>query len=108
MGIGTALIYKKDDADKANNTAFFIFPIAAALLYLISYLMAPIAADVFKEPDIETIIRILSLTFVILSFGTVPSFLLDKNLDFAKKAIPQVLPKIGYGIVAIWLAFQGH
>ena len=37
MGIGAALIYNQKDVDKANNTAFFIFPILAVLLYLISY-----------------------------------------------------------------------
>jgi O-antigen/teichoic acid export membrane protein len=37
LGIGTALIYKKDDVDLATNTAFFILPSVAAifLLYLI-------------------------------------------------------------------------
>jgi len=107
MGIGSALIYKKDDLDKAANTAFFLFPVIAAVFYIISYFIAPLAADFFYEPRLSTIIRALSFIFVIWSFGTLPSILLDKNLDFKKKVIPQIIPKIGYGITAISLALGG-
>lgn len=107
LGIGAALIYKKDDVDKAANTAFFLFPTAAAIFYVISYFIAPLAADFFNEPQVEAIIMALSLVFVIWSFGTLPSILLDKNLEFKKKVIPQILPKIGYGIATISLALSG-
>jgi O-antigen/teichoic acid export membrane protein len=108
MGIGTALIYKKDDTGKAANTAFFLFPVIALVFYVISYFIAPLAADFFNEPQVSTIIRVLSFIFVIWSFGTLPSILLDKNLDFKKKVIPQIIPKIGYGITATWLALSGY
>ena len=107
MGIGTALIYRKDDGDKAANTAFFLFPVIAAGFYVISYFIAPLAADFFNEPQVSAIIRALSFIFVIWSFGTLPSVLLDKNLDFKKKVIPQIIPKIGYGLTAISLALSG-
>jgi O-antigen/teichoic acid export membrane protein len=108
LGIGTALIYKKDDVDMATNTAFFILPIVAVIFYVISYFIAPFAADFFKESQLEAIIRVLSLIFVIWSFGTLPSILLDKNLEFKKKMIPQIIPKIGYGIASVMLALNGY
>jgi len=74
---------------------------------VISYFIAPLAADFFNEPQVEPIIRALSFIFVIWSFGTLPSILLDKNLDFKKKVIPQIIPRIGYGIAAITLALSG-
>ncbi|MDJ1420745.1 MAG: lipopolysaccharide biosynthesis protein [Candidatus Methanoperedens sp.] len=107
LGIGTALIYKKDSVDKAANTAFFLFPMFAVIFYVVSYLIAPSAAYFFNEPEVEAIIRALSFIFVIGSFWALPNSLLDKNLEFKKKIIPQVVPKIGYGIVAISLALNG-
>lgn len=107
FGIGAALIYKKDNIDKAANAAFFIFPAVATLFFIISYLIAPLAADFFNEPQVEDIIRALSFVFVIWSFGLLPNVLLAKDLEFKKQAIPQILPKIGYGIIAVWLAFNG-
>lgn len=108
MGIGTALIHKKEEADKAANAAFFLFPVIAAIFYVISYSIAPLAADFFKEPQLEPIIRALSLIFVIWSFGTLPRILLTKNLEFQKNVLPQIIPKIGYGLTAIYLAFSGY
>lgn len=107
MGVGTALIYTKKDYDKTANTVFFLLPGLAAVFYVICYFVAPLAADFFNEPDITAIIRVLGLIFVIQSFWGLPSGMLDKNLEFNKGAIIQILPKIGYGISAIWLALNG-
>jgi O-antigen/teichoic acid export membrane protein len=108
FGVGAALIHRKDDIDKASNTAFFLFPIAASVFYIVSYLTSPLIAGFFNEPQVEPIIKVLSLAFVILSFQTTPYLLLAKNLQFKKNIIPDILSKIGYGIVAIILAFKGY
>ncbi len=107
MGIGAALIHEKEDVDKSANTAFFLFPLIAAGFFFISYFIAPFAADFYHEPQINSIIRSLSFIFIISSFGTLPNILLDKNLEFNKKVIPQILSKVGYGITAVWMAFSG-
>lgn len=107
MGMGAALIYKKDNVDKAANTAFFLFPIFGAVFYIVSYFIAPLAADFFNEPQIETVIRVLSFVLFISSLWVLPNNILDKRLEFKKKVIPLTLPRIGYGITAIWLAIHG-
>ena len=107
LGIGSALIYKEDDVDKAANTAFFLFPSVAIFFFLISYFVAPLVSDFFNEEQLTIILRVLSLSFVIWSFGTLPSILLDKNLEFKKQVFRQVAPKIIYGIVTVGLAISG-
>jgi len=107
LGIGSALVYKKNEVDIAANTAFILFPISGMIFYIISYYIAPLSASFFNEPEISDIIRVISFTFVIWSFGTLPNILLDKDLEFKKKVIPQTIPKIGYGIIAISLALKG-
>jgi O-antigen/teichoic acid export membrane protein len=107
LGIGSALIYKNEDINKSANTAFFLFPSIAIAFFLISYIIAPYASDFFREEQLGTIIRVLSLSFVIWSFGTLPSVLLDKSLEFKKQALRQIIPKLGYGIITILLALRG-
>lgn len=107
LGIGPALIHRKEDKDVAADTAFFIFPAVAVIFYAISYFIAPAAADFFREEELEILIRVLSLTFVIWSFGNLPRTLLTKDLEFKKMVIPQLLPKISYGVVAIVMALLG-
>lgn len=109
LGLGATLIYKKDDADyTAANTAFILLPLAASTLFLIAYFSAPHIAVFFDNPAVEPIVRVLALTFVISSFGTVPSMLLEKELEFKKKVVPETVPIIGYAGVAICLAMNGY
>jgi O-antigen/teichoic acid export membrane protein len=107
LGIRPALIHRKDERDAAANTAFLIFPTVALIFYAISYLIAPIAAQFFHAEQITVLIRVLALTFVIWSFGSLPKALLIKDLEFKKLVIPRLLPNITYGAVAIVMALKG-
>ena len=109
LGFGTALIYKKDDpGHTAANTAFILLPIVALVLFVLAYLSAPYIALFYDTATVEPIIRVLALTFVISSFSTVPSLLLEKELEFRKKVIPEVVPVAGYACVAIGLALHEY
>ena len=108
LGIGPALIHRKEERGVAADTAFYIFPAVALIFYAVSYFIAPAAAVFFREADLEILIRVLSLTFVIWSFGNLPRTLLTKDMEFKKLVIPQLLPKVSYGAVAIIMAFQGY
>ena len=109
LGFGATLIYKKDDSEHtAANTAFILLPLVASALFLIAYFAAPYIAIFFDNAAVEPIVQVLALTFVISSFGTVPSMLLEKELEFKKKVLPETVPIIGYACVAIWLAINGY
>lgn len=109
LGFGAALIYKKDDSDHtAANTAFILLPIVASVLFVLVYLSAPYVAIFFDNAAVEPIVRVLALTFIISSFGTVPSMLLEKELEFKKKVLPETVPVAGYACVTIWLALHGY
>ncbi len=108
MGLGHALIYRKEDHEKASNTAFLIIPAVAVVLYGLIYLVAPFAADFFENNSVEPIIKVMALSIVIHSFGTVPAMRLEKELMFRKKLIPETAPKLIYALVAISLAYLGH
>jgi len=51
---------------------------------------------------------VLSLAFVIWSYGSLPRILLTKDLRFKTMVIPKILSKIGYGAIAIVMAFCGY
>jgi O-antigen/teichoic acid export membrane protein len=109
LGFGAALIYKKDDSNHAAaDTAFILLPVVASILFALAYLSAPSIAIFFNNTETEPIIRVLALTFVISSLGTVPSMLLEKELEFKKKVLPEVLPQVGYAVVTIGLALYGY
>jgi len=106
-GIGQAMIQKKENIDAMADSAFFTFPIISFLLCAVLYFVAPVAAEFFKDAELIGIIRVLSLTLVIWSFGSLPQTLLTKRLEFKKLAGPRILSRIGYGTVTILMALLG-
>jgi len=109
LGFGNALIYRKKDTDynDAANTAFLLIPVTAFTLFIIAYFLAHKVALFFNNVESEPVIKILALTFLISSFGTVPSMLLEKELEFKRKLVPETIPKLGYSLVTIFLAIYG-
>ncbi len=110
FGVGASIIYLKDDSKDriVANTAFIMLPIVAIILFVLAYLFAPYIALFYNTTLIEPIIKVLALTFVISSFGTVPSILLEKELEFKKKVLPETVPILGYACVTIVLAINGY
>ena len=107
FGIGQAIIQKKENTEVMADSAFVIFPVVSFFLYVILYLAAPIIAEFFKNAELMNIIRVLSLSLVIWSFGSLPQTLLTKSLEFKKLAVPRLLSRVSYGTVTIIMAFLG-
>lgn len=109
LGLGSTLIYRKDDSHyTAANTAFILLPLVAFILFLIAYFSASYVALFFNNEAVKPIIQVLALMFVISSFGTVPSTLIEKELEFKKKILPETVPILGYACTALWLAINGY
>jgi len=104
LGLAQALIYRAGDVEEAASTAFFLVLAWGVLLCLLIGAMASQTALFFNEPDATAVIRALALTLVISSFGVVPSALLEKELEFKRKVLPEFLPVAGYALLAVGLA----
>ena len=107
MGIESALIYRKDQAKEAANTAFIILPIVSILLYAVVYFSAHYMALFYGNELIESITRISALTLIILSLGSVQFTLLTKELDFRRRMTPEFVSSIVYTLSTVYMAFQG-
>lgn len=107
LGLGAALIQRKHSVGESANTAFVLNLLAGILLTIITFLLAPFAADFFKEGQITIILRWLGLTFLLNSLGSVHNTLLQRELNFQKKIIPELGNTISKAIVSIGLALSG-
>jgi PST family polysaccharide transporter len=109
LGFEAALIYRKDDKEyKAANTAFILILITGTILFVLAYFSSPIVAMIFNNATVEPVVKVLAFTFIIFSFGAVPSTLLEKELEFKKKVLPETLAVLGHAAVAITLAILGY
>ncbi len=108
VGIGAALIQKKDELKKHDLASTFTFQqvlvfIVVTIIYLIS---APIA-NKYNLPDGGVwFIRVFSLSLFLTSLKTIPSILLERKLHFGKLVIPEMIEVIVFQVVAITLAIN--
>jgi len=107
MGFSAALIYRKGDIRKAADTTFVLLLLIATLLFLTLFLSAPAVAGFFRTPELTAVLRVLSFNILISSLGQVPLSLLAKNLAFRERLLPDLVPTLSYGVVAIFCALMG-
>lgn len=107
MGVGSALIYRRDRIEEAANSAFYLSLVAGVLLCAGAFVAAPLAADYFRQDLVEPMLRLMSFTFVISAFGSVQAFLLQKEMQFRKTALLELAPAIGYLLTSVLFALAG-
>lgn len=107
MGVSQALIQRQEDIEEAADSAFVLLPLTGTALSALIMVLAPAIGDFFDIPQSVAIIRVLAIGLVISSFGLVPSTLLQKDLRFKRRFIPEIAPIGGYCLVATVTAFSG-
>lgn len=106
-GLGGALIMEKELNKRNCGTIFFFNIIISFTLYIIIYFLAPYIENFYDIKGLATITRILSLVFVINSFGIVPTSIMYYKLKFKVLTIINLNATIFAAILSIILAIMG-
>ena len=107
LGLGAAVIQRKDDVEESAQTVFLLNLVIGAVLTAVTFLAAPLVASFFREPLVTPLLRVLGFTFVLESLGSMHVVLLKRNLDFRRKLVPDVGRSLVKGIVAVSTAATG-
>ena len=110
LGLGAALIYRKDGIQKATNTAFLLTALTGFLLSVLSFLLAPYVGFFFNLQGGEAtlVIRVLFVKIFIDSLGLIQASLLEKELMFKRKTLAEASFGVAQGVVSIALALLGY
>lgn len=107
MGTSAALIQKKEHSATLASTVFFTNIVIGLGLSLTVYLVAPLIASIYGEPDVAKLLQILSLVFFIASVGFVHSALLRREMNFASVVKAEVLANLISSVLCVYLALNG-
>ncbi|MEK6750946.1 MAG: lipopolysaccharide biosynthesis protein [Chloroflexota bacterium] len=107
LGLGVALIQRREDVDEAANTVFTINLIIGILLSVVVVPIAPLVAEYFKEPMVTPVLRWLGVSFAINALGSVHVIWLMRELDYRRKFIPDMGNTLVKGVASIGLVFAG-
>lgn len=107
LGLGSALIQRKELDARTTNTAWTLRVVFGAAAFCMAFLASRLAAVGFGDPVVSVVVVVLSLDFLISSIGFIPSFLMMRGLDYRRWIQPMIAGAVVRTAVACWLALHG-
>ena len=105
-GFNTALIHKLDRDELDYSTALFTNIFIGVSSYLVIFLCAPLIAKFYDLPALTQVMRVLSITLVINSFGIVQNAKFTIKVDFKSLAKASLTASIISGALGIFVAYK--
>lgn len=106
-GLSTAIIRTKDASPEDYSTVFYFNIFVSTGFYVILFFAAPLIANFFKEPILVPLTRLITLVFLINSFGIIQNAILIKSINFKKQTICNLSGLGVSAIISTIMAFQG-
>lgn len=106
-GIGSAMVQQQGDAHTLAKVAFLLSFSLGVLMTALVFFSAPLVAEMFDEPRLVNIMRILAPVFLLSTLSSVQDSWLKKHFLFSKRVLPQIVSVVVKAVVSIGLAFSG-
>ena len=107
MGIGQALIQKKDLTASDVRCAFTLTAGIGILCTGLAWIIAPFARHLLDTPEIVPVVRALAISFLLTNLSLTSVSLLRRRLEFGLAAIVETASyAIGAGLLGVFLAWM--
>jgi O-antigen/teichoic acid export membrane protein len=107
FGLGTALILRQDLTRAQVSAVFWVVASTSLLLTGLTMVAAGAISRIYGEPGLAWPLRLLCLTFLLNSLGTVPYSLLTKNINLRRRSLAEAFGVTASALVALSLAYLG-
>ncbi len=106
-GLASALIQRKDADPRAVRQMFGMLILLNVGLAALQFVMAPLAAAYFRNPEVTYLLRVQALLHLTTPFIVLPYALLARKMEFGKQAGVNLLSAIAGAAVALTGALSG-
>jgi len=108
LGLGKAIIQQKEISNRQLSTVFFL-NLGISLFFVgICFFLAHPLAVFFKQPRVEPVVQMISLSFLFYGLNMVPNAMLYRKMKFRATSIISVTAAFISGITGIYLAMNGY
>lgn len=105
-GLGTALIQKKD-ADQLDFSSVFYFNILMSIvIYIVLFFVAPLIATFYENPEMTSIIRVVSVIVLISGVRGVQQAYVSRTGEFKKFFFSTLIATILSAVIGIYMAYN--
>jgi O-antigen/teichoic acid export membrane protein len=108
MGISNAIIYRQDCTRNQLSSLYWINIIVGIIIYFIILTLSPLLVLFFKEPRLSGLLPWAAVLFLIVPFGQQFQVILQKELQFNKIAIIEIISAGIATFIAITSALLGQ
>lgn len=110
VGLAAALIQRKEKLKSSDLRTTFTVQTGLVLTILAAlYLAFPLISKYYAlTTGGKYLFVALALSLFLSSLKTIPSVLLERELEFGKLVVPQVLENLVYNLVAVFFAWRGY
>ncbi|MBN2037289.1 MAG: lipopolysaccharide biosynthesis protein [Chitinispirillaceae bacterium] len=109
MGLGSALIQKKEISNTDIRAAQMLVLLFGAVCVGVLWIISPWAAVFYKTPEVTLIIKVIAFTLLIQGFGSIPMALIRRRMDFKSHSIVEIISYVaGYGCTGVVCALNGQ
>ena len=107
FGLGPAVVQRRDIDDPLLKRVFGVVLVVHATLTLALVLAAPLIADFYREPRVASVVRVLSLQFLISAFVVIPDAMLQRRMEFKNRSLLDFSAAVINGVTTLSMAFAG-
>lgn len=107
LGTSTALIHWPDRREDAAQLTFLVNLATGLVWLLLAHLLAGRVADFFGSPAGEPILKALAWSFPLRALGNTHDALVQKDLRFRARLVPELAQAAGKGGISLALALAG-
>lgn len=108
MGVGAAIVQRKELKNSHLTTGLTLSLLIGLFFFALLFFLSPFLAKFFHKEELVSIIRAISVIFLIDSLTLIGQAMMQRNMKFKTIAIIDILSyAIGYGITGVVLAYLG-
>jgi O-antigen/teichoic acid export membrane protein len=109
LGLNKAIVQKEELTQEHIRAAFTSSSLLGILFTFLTWLLAPLAANFFENPEVAPIVRVMALSFLINGLSATAVSLLERDMLFKNvsilETISYVISYLGVGVVLAYLGF---
>lgn len=107
-GFSNALVRKLDRSESDYSTSFYFNVILGFIMYGVLFFSAPLIAQFYNTPELESITKIVGITLVLGSCAIVQQAILTIKVDFKTQMKISLISAILSGLIGIIMAFNDY
>ncbi|QXP67972.1 lipopolysaccharide biosynthesis protein [Polaribacter sp. AHE13PA] len=108
FGFSTALVQRTNVTNEHYASVFFMNVIMGVFLGGLVFFTAPLVANFYEKEVLTNLIRVMSFSFVINSFGNVTRAYLRRIMNFKIISVSNIISAFISGFIAVYMAYNGY